>query len=237
MLKSFLKDIFDPLCFAVSKKRLLSLESALKSPQTRLALPFVFRGEGHYRRIGPMQAHEEIAALYGMVSDLKPKTVLEIGTCHGGTLYLWCQVADKAATVISLDLPGGHYGGGYHPKREKLYGLFARGDQELHLLRGDSHADTSLEKVKSLLKGRGVDFLFIDGDHSYEGVKRDYQLYSPLVRQGGIIALHDIAKRKAETGIEVERFWGELKGAEKKTREFLNTRDNDRVIGIGIIER
>jgi predicted O-methyltransferase YrrM len=42
------------------------------------------------------------------------------------------------------------------------------------------------------LKDNKVDFLFIDADHSYEGVKKDFEMYSPLVRKGGIIAFHDI---------------------------------------------
>jgi predicted O-methyltransferase YrrM len=36
-----------------------------------------------------------------------------------------------------------------------------------------------------------VDFIFIDGDHSYEGLRDDWQAWSPLVRPGGIVALHD----------------------------------------------
>ncbi|MBO9571122.1 MAG: class I SAM-dependent methyltransferase [Chitinophagaceae bacterium] len=36
-----------------------------------------------------------------------------------------------------------------------------------------------------------IDFIFIDGDHSYEGIKSDWDLYSKKVNKGGIIALHD----------------------------------------------
>jgi len=36
-----------------------------------------------------------------------------------------------------------------------------------------------------------IDFLFIDGDHSYEGVKADYERHKVKVRPGGLIALHD----------------------------------------------
>ena len=36
-----------------------------------------------------------------------------------------------------------------------------------------------------------VDFVYIDGDHSYDGVKRDIQAYYPLVKDGGIIGGHD----------------------------------------------
>jgi len=41
--------------------------------------------------------------------------------------------------------------------------------------------------VKKILAGRQVDFLFIDGDHSYEGVKKDFEMYSSLVRKGGVV--------------------------------------------------
>ncbi len=38
---------------------------------------------------------------------------------------------------------------------------------------------------------KGVDFLFIDGDHSYESCKKDWELYSPLLKQGAIVTFHD----------------------------------------------
>lgn len=36
-----------------------------------------------------------------------------------------------------------------------------------------------------------IDFLHVDADHHYDGVKRDWDLYSPLVNDGGVITLHD----------------------------------------------
>jgi predicted O-methyltransferase YrrM len=38
---------------------------------------------------------------------------------------------------------------------------------------------------------REINFLFIDGDHNYEGVKRDWDLYSPLLPPGALVAFHD----------------------------------------------
>lgn len=235
MLRPILKSLLDPICFKVSKKRFEKLNQSLKSQETRLALPFVYRGEGHHRKIAPMQSHQEIARLYSEVCNQSPKVILEIGTCHGGTLYLWCQAATPDATIISLDLPAGKYGGGYHATREKLYKLFATPGQSLHLLRGDSHMPESFKAVQAILKGRPVDFLFIDGDHSYNGVKKDFEQYSPLVRKGGLIAFHDIAPREATTGIDVARFWAEIKHSHN-TLEFLNQLPNDRTVGIGVIQ-
>ena len=56
--------------------------------------------------------------------------------------------------------------------------------------------------------------MFIDGDHTYEGVKKDFEMYGPLVRESGIIAFHDIAV--IEKPCEVRKFWKELNSDYKK---------------------
>jgi len=40
-----------------------------------------------------------------------------------------------------------------------------------------------------------IDFLFIDGDHTYEGVKKDFDLYSTILSDNGLICIHDTDKR------------------------------------------
>lgn len=67
------------------------------------------------------------------------------------------------------------------------------------LLRADSHKRDTLEQVKAILDGREIVFLFIDGDHTYEGVKRYFEMYRPLVKKRGIIAFRDIAPRGWES--------------------------------------
>jgi len=78
-------------------------------------------------------------------------------------------------------------------------------------VRGDSHSPGTLERVREILGGQELDFLFIDADHTYEGVKRDFEMYSPLVRRGGVVAFHDIVPHPPETRCEVSRFWDEVK--------------------------
>ena len=40
-----------------------------------------------------------------------------------------------------------------------------------------------------------IDFIFIDGDHSYEACKADIAAWAPLVKKGGVIAFHDFGSR------------------------------------------
>ena len=57
-----------------------------------------------------------------------------------------------------------------------------------------------------------IDFLFIDGDHSYEGVKKDFEMYSPFVRKGGLIVFHDTndSQKHRDRNVYVSKFWSEL---------------------------
>jgi glycosyltransferase involved in cell wall biosynthesis len=140
--------------------------------------------------------------------------VVEIGTCYGGTLYLWCQAADPTATIISIDLPSGESGNGHVDARAELYRMFAQKGQALHLLRADSQATSTFEKVQQLVGFRPVDFLFINDGHTDQGLKKDFLLYRPLVAPDGCIALHDSAVRPELPRIEVGRFGQELKAQE-----------------------
>ncbi len=218
-----------------SLERISWLEKKLPTSGGRFAVPFVYSGKGCFKSIEPRQNMAEIEALYHEVRALAPERVLEIGTAKGGTLYLWCQAALPGATIVSVDLPGGEFGGAYSPLRIPLYQSFAREDQQLHLLRADSHRPQTVEKVKELFEHRPLDFIFIDGDHTYKGVKADFHQYGPLVRPGGLIGFHDILPRADLPDIEVHRFWREIKDR-YDSEEFIGTESTGRkVIGIGLL--
>src|SRR5689334_17924354 len=68
---------------------------------------------GFLRSITPLQLRSEIGGLLERVKALLPLRVMEIGTARGGTLFLLSRVAAAGAQLISVDLPGGSFGGGY----------------------------------------------------------------------------------------------------------------------------
>ena len=176
-------------------------------PQERIH-PLVRRA----REFAAIQKRKELSPLLWLVEELRPAMVLEIGTQSGGTLYCWCRLADADATIVSIDLPQGKFGGGYTEERaQEMMSLFPTEGQQLHLLRADSHEPSTLEQLKSILDGRQLDLLFIDGDHTYEGVRKDFEMYSPLAAEGGAIVLHDILEHPVGTGCDVRRLWNELK--------------------------
>ncbi|MBT3817695.1 MAG: class I SAM-dependent methyltransferase, partial [Candidatus Magasanikbacteria bacterium] len=148
--------------------------------------------------LAPMQVKSEIRKFLLRIGKDKPKTIVEIGTANGGTLFLLTRVAHSQAHIYSVDLPGGAFGGGYHMWRKRLYKKFAKNKQSIHLIRANSHEEKTKQRLKNKLKGKEIDVLFIDGDHSYEGVKQDFELYQDMVKSGGYIGFHDVAKHTPE---------------------------------------
>lgn len=188
--------------------------------------------------IAPLQIREEIQALLSILNKEKIQFMLEIGTSNGGTLYLFAQTIDSNARIISLDLPMGRFGGGYKSFKIPLFTNFAQNNQHIFLVRADSHLSASSTTVKTILKGHKLDFLFLDGDHTYNGVKKDFQMYRPLVRRGGLIAFHDICEHDVseqpfEMGCQVHRFWNEIK-REGSYQEIIHDQ-NQNWAGIGVL--
>ena len=180
--------------------------------------------------IWPAQVPSELHRFAKIVATLRPEKVMEIGTFQGGTLCVLCRLSSPTADIISVDLPGGKFGGGYSAIRSLLYRSFCKCFQALHLIRGDSHSNEVLTKVKSI--SQSLDILFIDGDHTYEGVKRDFFAYSPLIRAGGIVAFHDIVEHPKDSDCEVSRFWNEIKKQNRHEEIIENPRQGWAGIGI-----
>ncbi|MBA2461055.1 MAG: class I SAM-dependent methyltransferase [Actinobacteria bacterium] len=200
-----------------------------------LALDFASQGVS----IAPWQVRSEILSLLRLLAEDPPLRIIEIGTAKGGTLFLLTRVASPDARIVSIDLPGGPFGGGYPARRATLYKSFERGRQRVELVRARSDAPSTLAHVKAFFDGSPLDLLFIDGDHSYDGVKTDFDLYSPLVRTGGKIVFHDIVPPSLEEGARnpvggVPRFWREVKLRHPATREFVADWEQGG-LGIGVL--
>jgi cephalosporin hydroxylase len=138
--------------------------------------------------------------------DFSPKKILEIGTLYGGTTLLWAKMVQvNDGIVYGIDRV-------FHQNN-----IYKGTEWEKYVVEimGDSHSIEIKNKVREQVSN--VDLLFIDGDHTFKGVKEDFKTYSPLVKEGGWIALHDILdteyNRSGKGGviIEVADLWKELK--------------------------
>ena len=160
---------------------------------------------------GAIQKEDELRALLELLARCKLKSILEIGTLHGGTLYALCQIAHPFATIISLDLPGGPFGGGPNAEDEQRMLTYAGPGQTIVTIRTDSHESDTVHTVERWMHRSKLDLLLIDGDHRDAGVRSDYELYSPFVKPSGLIVFHDIVPHPDAPDCQVHVVWEELK--------------------------
>lgn len=119
---------------------------------------------------------------------------LEIGCYAGGSAILMLHRPNT--TVVSVDL-----GSPIHPdivknniKNNNPY------NNNFYYIQGDSQNLSTLTKVKEVIDR--VDILFIDGDHSFQGVVRDFEMYKELVPPGGYIIFDDYNDKESSPEVK-----------------------------------
>jgi len=234
-IKVLRKKVFKPIyinCFILEKKEKIIKEIANFHADDRDKI-FKFIQEKYFGLFSAWQVKSEFMELLKVVEDKRPKYVLEVGTADGGAFFCFSRLSSEDAVLMSVDLPKGKFGGGYGEWRVPFLKAFKKGTQKLFLFREDSHKDSTLILVKEALNGHELDFLFIDGDHTYDGVKKDFEMYGPLVKKGGVIGFHDIVNGPEEYVGGVPRFWKEVKSG-NEYKEFIEDWDQGSC-GIGIL--
>lgn len=201
----------------------------LRPPEIALAAIHTF---------GAMQKPEEFTPLYDMVEQREPKVIVEIGFGKGGTAWAWSKLSSVDKLVV-IDLPAGPFGGSSSAEIQAKIQFIANNTQaKVSYVAGHSQNSECLAALKEILAGDEVDFLWIDGDHTHIGVKADFLTYKELVKEGGLIAFHDIALHSPESKCEVRAFWDEVKDSgipSEKYSEFIFPSEPSWG-GIGIIE-
>lgn len=161
----------------------------------------------------PCIQKEDLEILLPLVEKLKPKAILEIGTYKGGSATMW-KNKFKPKVLITVDI-------------ERLAKL-----KNCNYLTGLPSQDPRVfEQISNILGGREIDLLFIDGDHNYEAVKRDFEIFEPLVRPGGMIVFHDILYRYDDG--DVPKLWKEI----KRNYNYIEIAQNHDTTGVGVITK
>lgn len=179
------------------------------------------------------QSEWELQRLLKLVEG--KRSVLEIGSSFGGTLRRIASVMPRGSKIVSVDLDCDTTPVFLNPQASlkeacRQIGMLG-GNVELFI--GDSHAASTIAAVKSHAP---FDVCFIDGDHSYEGVKQDWENYGPMAK---VVAFHDIADvvvPEKDDDLGCRRFWKDLKAEGKyRIEEYLSPEPP--VFGIGVVFR
>ncbi len=131
--------------------------------------------------------NQELLKLYGLAKSLPEKSLaVEIGSYIGASSLLIAKGLTKNSKLVCIDtwqndaMTEGNW---------DSYQVFLQNTKAVED-RIKTIRNISVEAGRNFIEQ--TDFIFIDGDHSYEGVKKDVDIWFPKLKSGGIIVMHDI---------------------------------------------
>ncbi len=143
-----------------------------------------------------------------IIKELKPRIFVELGTHNGDSYFSFCQ-AVKDHTLKTkchaVDSWKGEPHAGFYS--EDVYTNVNKYNQENYKDFSTLHRCLFDEAVNDF-KNKSIDLLHIDGFHTYEAVKHDFETWLPKLSSNSIILFHDTAEVQKNFG--VWRFWEEL---------------------------
>jgi predicted O-methyltransferase YrrM len=159
---------------------------------------FLFSSSQANRGIASLDL-DEAAYLWRLARGLGPATLVEIGRFRGGSTILLASAMHPESRLVSYDLHVKHGGRDEGAERDRvLRGALERLGlaDRVELVVGDSRTAPQPEEACGLV--------FVDGDHSYAGVRGDYDRWGPKLASGGHLVLHDARAPRDLTSCDPE---------------------------------
>lgn len=163
-----------------------------------------------------------------LMKKIKPKVFVELGTHYGNSYFAFCQAATESLIDVrcyAVDTWRGEAHAGYY--NDEVFNYVENHNKENYsqfstLLR--MNFDEAVKKFEN----SSIDLLHIDGLHTYDAVRHDFETWLPKVKPNGIVLFHDTSVKKDDFG--VWKFWSELTKEYKFTIEFTHSN------GLGVLQ-
>lgn len=162
-----------------------------------------------------------------LVSEIRPKIIVELGTHTGNSYFSFCQAVKKnklntkcfAVDTWKGDKHASYYGKSVYKKVSKI------NDNYLNF---STLLKKTFDEAIDDFKDQSIDLLHIDGLHTYEAVSHDFYSWLPKLKKNAIVLFHDTNVKHSDFGVHI--FWSEMKKKYKFTYEFFHSN------GLGILQ-
>ena len=141
--------------------------------------------------------------------QLQPRSVVELGSAHGYSFFVFCQALEMfsqnsecvAVDTWEGDINTGSYSGKvYQSVRENLERYFPGAPARLLRM--------TFDEAAALFANGSLDLVFVDGCHTFEAVRHDFETWLPKMSERGVMFFHDT--RVVAENFGVWQFWAEV---------------------------
>jgi hypothetical protein len=158
---------------------------------------------------------EHIFFAYDLVAQLRPETLVELGTDRGESYFAFCQSAKENKMAVRCHAidhwRGDGHAGSYDDSTYEDVVTHNSGNYAAFSTLIRSSFDEAIDRFEA----ESIDLLHIDGHHTEKDARHDVESWLPKLRRGGILLLHDVMVHERDFG--VWKVWLEL---EKAGRSF-----------------
>jgi len=163
-----------------------------------------------------------------LIKTIQPGIFVELGTHTGNSYFSFCQAIEEAKLATkcySVDTWQGEEHAGYYD--ESVYQQVNTHNQQ-NYAHFSSLLRMTFDEAASLFENKSVQLLHIDGLHTYEAVRHDFETWLPKLAPGAIVLFHDTNVR--ERGFGVWKLWEELQERYPNNLEFIHSH------GLGVLQ-
>jgi hypothetical protein len=165
---------------------------------------------------------------FWIMEALAPSKFIELGTYYGTSYFAFCQAVERlglATTCFAVDTWQGDDHAGFYG--EEVFETVNAYNAERYAT-FSTLVRSTFDEALSHFEDGSVDLLHIDGLHTYEAVKHDFETWQPKLAPGAVVLFHDTQVRERNFG--VWKLWQELKEEYPLNLEFLHSH------GLGVLQ-
>jgi hypothetical protein len=164
---------------------------------------------------------------FWLTGELKPKCLVELGTHYGHSYFSFCEGVTGSTEEMNFfavdtwqgDAHAGTYDSVVFDEVKK---------NNLNYAKFSTLLKMTFDEAANNIDNESIDILHIDGLHTYEAVRHDFEKWFPKLKAGAVVLFHDTAVKEKDFG--VWRFWAEICNMYPNNLEFLHS------CGLGVVQ-
>ena len=163
-----------------------------------------------------------------VIQEVSPKIFVELGTHYGHSYFSFCQSVEEArlrTKCFAIDTWRGDVHAGQYD--DEIF-LTVKAHHQEHYAGFSRLLRLTFDEAASDFADESIDLLHIDGLHTYEAVRHDFETWLPKLAPGAVVMFHDTHVRECDFG--VWKLWEELQTRYPSNLEFMHSH------GLGVLQ-